>query len=41
MGCEREGLDIEDVIEEFKLERYADYFRRADAVRAAALGEGS
>ncbi len=39
IGCEREGLDIEDVIDEFGLERRDDYFRRANAVRAAALAD--
>ncbi len=39
VGCEREGLDIEDVIDEFGLERRDDYFRRANAVRAAALAD--
>ena len=41
IGCEREGLDIEQVIDEFGLERHADYFHRADAVWAAALRKGS
>jgi len=39
IGCERAGLDIEQVIDEFGLERRDDYFRRADAVRAAAVAE--
>ncbi len=39
IGCEREGLDIEQVIDEFGLERRDDYFRRANAVQAAALVE--
>jgi len=41
IGCERAGLDIEQVIDEFGLERRDDYFQRADAVRAAAVAEGS
>ena len=39
IGCERAGLDIEQVIDEFGLERRDDYFQRADAVRAAAVAE--
>ncbi len=39
IGCERAGLDIEQVIDEFGLERRKDYFQRADAVRAAAVAE--
>jgi len=41
IGCERAGLDIDQVIDEFGLERREDYFRRADAVRAAAVAEGT
>jgi predicted amidohydrolase len=37
IASEREGLSVDEVIAEFGLERRADYFRRADAVRAAAL----
>jgi predicted amidohydrolase len=37
IGSEREGLSIDDVIAEFGLERRADYFRRANQVRRAAL----
>ncbi len=39
IGCERAGLDIEQVIDEFGLERREDYFQRADAVRAVAAAE--
>jgi len=39
IGCERAGLDIEQVIDEFGLERRDDYFQRADAVRTAAVAE--
>ena len=39
IGCERAGLDIEQVIDEFGLERREEYFQRADAVRAAAVAE--
>ena len=39
IGCERAGLDIEQVIDEFGLERRDNYFQRAEAVRAAALEE--
>jgi len=39
IGCERAGLDIEQVIDEFGLERRHDYFQRADAVRAGAVAE--
>jgi len=41
IGCERAGLDIEQVIDEFGLERREEYFQRADAVRAAAVAEGT
>jgi predicted amidohydrolase len=37
VASEREGLAVDDVIAEFGLERRADYFRRANQVRAAAL----
>lgn len=40
VASEREGLAIDDVIAEFGLERRADYFRRANQVREAALGKG-
>jgi len=39
IGCERAGLDIEQVIDEFGLERQEDYFQRAKTVRAAAVAE--
>jgi len=41
IGCERAGLDIEQVIDEFGLERREDYFQRADAVRAAAVAKAT
>ena len=37
LGCERPGLSIEQVIDEFGLERHADYFQRAREVRRVAL----
>jgi len=37
IASEREGLSVDDVIAEFGLERRADYFRRANDVRRAAL----
>jgi predicted amidohydrolase len=37
IASEREGLSVDDVIAEFGLERRADYFRRANEVRQAAL----
>jgi len=40
-GCERAGLDIEQVIDEFGLERRDEYFQRADAIRAAVVAEGT
>ena len=39
IGSEREGLDIEALIDEFGLERREDYFRRCNEVRAKALEE--
>ncbi len=39
IASEREGLAVDDVIAEFGLERRADYFRRANQVRAAALAD--
>ncbi|UCH33548.1 MAG: carbon-nitrogen hydrolase family protein [Armatimonadota bacterium] len=37
IASEREGLSVDDVIAEFGLEGRADYFRRANEVRRAAL----
>ena len=37
IASEREGLAVDDVIAEFGLEPRADYFRRADVARDAAL----
>ena len=37
IGSEREGLDIEDILDEFGLERREDYFRRCNEVREKAL----
>ena len=37
IGAEREGLSIDDVLDEFELERRRDYFARANAVREQAL----
>jgi len=37
IASERDGLSVDDVIAEFGLERRADYFRRANEVRRAAL----
>ena len=41
IGCKREGLSIEEVIDEFELERREDYFQRAKTVRRAAVAEGT
>ncbi len=39
LSSQREGLDIEEVIDEFGLERWEDYFRRADEVRDRAVAD--
>ena len=37
IGSERPGLDVEDLLDEFGLERREDYFRRCNEVRAKTL----
>ncbi len=39
IGSEREGLDIDDVIKEFGLERRQDYWERSNRIRAEALAK--
>lgn len=41
IGCTREGLDIDAVVEEFGLERRRDYFARSNRVRAEALAKAA
>jgi predicted amidohydrolase len=40
VGCKREGLDMEEIIDEFGLERLEDYWARVRRVREKMLREG-